>query len=273
MDLAAPRLIASRKPLVIGHRGYCQLAPENTLPSFELAIAAGADLVELDYHHSKDGQLIVIHDAKLDRTTDAVRRCRKRRIRVVTKTAAEIQSLDAGSWFGRGFAGTKVPLLSQALAKIQQSSVTLIERKAGDPAACIKLLRAQDLVNKVVVQSFDWKFLREFHEAEPRQILGALGPPTLLSNGRRPFRRRKTLTAGWLDELQKTGAKVAVWNKQVSIDALKLAHERGLKVWVYTINQPALARRLLDVGVDGLITNDSSLIRKTVELWTESVKL
>src|ERR1051325_2274695 len=58
----ALRLIEAKRPLVIGHRGYCQFAPENTLPSFQLAVTAGADLVELDYHHSKDGQQIVIHD-------------------------------------------------------------------------------------------------------------------------------------------------------------------------------------------------------------------
>ena len=60
--LPALKLVASQRPLVIAHRGYCQFAPENTLPSFKLAMAAGADLVELDYYHSKDGKLVVIHD-------------------------------------------------------------------------------------------------------------------------------------------------------------------------------------------------------------------
>src|SRR2546423_4991809 len=98
-DLPALKLIASARPLVIGHRGYCQFAPENTLPSFKLAIEAGADLIELDFRKSKDGVLIVIHDAELDRTTNARRRWRKRRIKVEMRTALEIQSLDAGSWF------------------------------------------------------------------------------------------------------------------------------------------------------------------------------
>src|SRR6266498_1326272 len=93
-DLPALKLIASPRPLVIGHRGYCQFAPENTLPSFKLAMAAGADLVELDYHHAKDGKLIVIHDGELDRTTDATNRWPEKRIKVSTKTATEIQALD-----------------------------------------------------------------------------------------------------------------------------------------------------------------------------------
>lgn len=265
-DTNASALIASKRPLVIGHRGYCQLAPENTLPSFKLATTAGADLIELDYHHTKDGKLIVIHDGDLDRTTDATNRWPEKRIKVASRTAAEIQSLDAGSWFDAKYAGTKIPLLTEALDTIQQRSVTLIERKAGDPGACIELLRNKDLINKVVVQAFDWQYLREFREQEPNQILGALGPPNLLPDGKKPSGRSKELSAAWLDDLQKTGAKIAVWNDQVSKQSVQLAHERGLRVWVYTINDPALANRLLDMGVDGLITNNTSLIWKTLAL-------
>jgi glycerophosphoryl diester phosphodiesterase len=270
-SLSALDLISSKRPLIIGHRGYCQLAPENTLSSFKLAMAAGADLVELDYHETNDGKFIVIHDSELDRTTDAARRWAQRRIKVASKTAAEIQSLDAGSWFDPKYAGTKIPLLAEALDTIQQESVTLIERKHGDPNSCIDLLRNKKLINQVIVQSFDWEFLRQFHEQEPDQVLGALGPPTLLADGKKPFGRHKKLSSAWLDDLQKTGAKVAVWNRQLSKLAVQLSHERGLKVWVYTINDPALANRLLDIGVDGLITNNTSLMRRTLALRANSV--
>lgn len=265
-NLPALNLIASKRPLVIGHRGYSQFAPENTLPSFKLAMAAGADLVELDYHHTKDGKLIVIHDSELDRTTDATNRWAQRRIKVSTRTAAEIQTLDAGSWFDAKYSGIKIPLLAEALDIIQQGGVTLIERKDGDADSCIKLLHDKDLVNKVVVQAFDWEYLREFHEREPVQVLGALGPPTVLPDGRKPSNRTKDFSAAWLDDLQKTGAKVAVWNQHVSNEAVQIAHQRGLKVWVYTINDSALANRLLDMGVDGLITNSTSLIWRTLAL-------
>jgi len=89
--LPAPKLLASNRPLVIGHRGYAQFAPENTFPSFEMAVAAGADLVELDYRQSKDGVLMVIHDPELNRTTDARRRWRQRHNRVESRTALKIQ--------------------------------------------------------------------------------------------------------------------------------------------------------------------------------------
>src|SRR5205085_12503809 len=130
--------------------------------------------LKVDYHPTNDVKLIVIHDSELDRTTDAARRWAQRRIKVASKTAAEIQSLDSGSWFDPKYAGTKIPLLAEALDTIQQASVTLIERKAGDPAACIKLLYEKDLINKAVVQSFDWEYLRAFHQQEPEQALAAL---------------------------------------------------------------------------------------------------
>jgi Glycerophosphoryl diester phosphodiesterase len=269
-SLSALDLISSKRPLIIGHRGYCQLAPENTLPSFKLAMAAGADLVELDYHETKDGQLIVIHDSDLDRTTDARTRWARKRIKVASKTAAEMQSLDAGSWFHPKYAGTKIPLLAEALDTIQQESVALIERKHGDPNSCIDLLRDKRLINRVIVQSFNWEFLRQFHEQEPEQVLGALGPPTLLAHNKKPLGMGKKLSSAWLDDLQKTGAKVVVWNRQLSRRAVQLAHERGLKVWVYTINDTALANRLLDLGVDGLITNNTSIMLKTLALRANS---
>jgi len=272
MNLPALKLLASQRPLVIGHRGYCEFAPENTLPSFKLAMAAGADLVELDYYHTKDGKLIVIHDGELDRTTDATSRWGEKHIKIGTKTAAEIQSLDAGSWFDAKYAGTRIPLLAEALDTIQKGSVTLIERKGGDPATCISLLRGKDLINKVVVQSFDWQYLRAFHEQEPDQVLGALGPASLLSDGKKPAGLPNALNAKWLDELQKTGAKVAVWSDKVSKESVQLEHQRGLRVWVYTINDSAKANKLLDMGVDGIITNNTSLIWKAIAMRGQRVQ-
>lgn len=258
----ANELLACGRLLVIGHRGDCEAAPENTLPSFESALDRGADLVELDYRQANDGIPVVIHDATLDRTTDAVQRWGKEHSRVETKGTAEIRSLDAGGWFAPEFAGTKIPLLTEALEAICRRGIALIERKAGSAEDCFALLREKRLLERVVVQSFDWEFLRCLHEREPRLVLGALGPPDVLAGGKKLWGISQKLGGAWLNELAKTGAGVAVWNRQVSRRAVQTAHERGLKVWVYTINDIRLARQLRQAGVDGIITNRIASIRK-----------
>ena len=258
-------LVNSARPLVIGHRGYCAFAPENTLASFKLALAAGADLVELDYYHTKDGLPIVIHDGTLDRTTDAFARWGGSKIPVTGRTAAELRELDAGKWFDPQFAGARLPLLTEALDLIQSNGMTLIERKGGEAATLVRLLRERDLVNRLIVQSFQWDYLKDFHQQEPRQVLGALGPPAKRGN-KTLTTPEKALSPGWIDEAMSTGARVVVWNNAVSRDAISYAHQRGLKVWVYTIDDPAAAAGLLDQGVDGIITDNPSIIWRALAL-------
>ena len=264
-DSPAEKLINSPRTLVIAHRGYCGIAPENTLPSFKLAKIAGADMVELDYYHSKDGELVVMHDGTLDRTTDAVAKWGGSKIRVETKTVAELKTLDAGKWFNPQFAGTEVPTLNEALDLIQDGNVTLIERKAGDAASCVKLLRSRKLVNQLVVQAFDWSYLADFHALEPRQVLGALGPSGT-RDGKKLTDAEKALSREWIDLALKSGVRAVGWNNQVTKEAVEYAHAKGLKVWVYTINDSTEANKLIDMGVDGLITNHTSLIWRTLAL-------
>lgn len=256
---AAERLLAETRPLVIGHRGCPALAPENTLPSFEIALAAGADLVELDYYHARDGVPVVIHDGDLDRTTDAKTRWQAQKIRVDSRTSADLQTLDAGSWYNRRYSGARLPLLTEALDLIQKKGVTLIERKGGEPRVLIELLRQRGWINALIVQSFDWDYLREFHRLEPRQILGALGPPGSV-DGRKLTDEEKALSKAWVDQARATGAGIVVWNRQVAKPAVDYAHGLGLKVWAYTVNEAPLADTLWDAGVDGIITDNAAVI-------------
>ncbi len=263
----AERLLATSRPLVIAHRGYSAFAPENTLLAFARGVSSGADMVELDYHHTKDGEPVVLHDYTLDRTTDAVRRWGGSKISVVQKTLGELRALETGLWFKPPQPGLTLPTLGEALDIIQSNGVTLIERKAGDAATCVKLLRERQLVNRVVVQAFDWEYLRDLHRLEPKQVLGALGPPGS-RNGKSLTDPEKALSPAWLDEIKALGAQAAVWSRQVDAAAVKAAHERGLKVWVYTINDFAVARQLLAAGVDGLITDNPAIIWKAVATGT-----
>lgn len=261
----AEMLLTLRRPLVIAHRGYSYFAPENTLPAFKLAKAAGADLVELDYRHTQDGVPVVIHDAELDRTTDAVARWGEKTIRVASKTLDELHSLDAGQWFDAKWAGTRLSSLAEALDFIQDRNVTLIERKAGDAATCVKLLRDRNLVNQVVVQSFDWSYLKDFHQQAPRQVLAALGPPGS-QGGQKLEAAAKMLDKSWVDKVRKSGARVVVWNRQITRAPVDYAHQQGMKVWIYTIDDPVSANVMLDLGADGIISNNPSLIWRTLAI-------
>jgi glycerophosphoryl diester phosphodiesterase len=260
----AVEILSSPRPLVIGHRGCGAVAPENTIPSFKLALTAGADLVELDYHHTKDGVPMVIHDFTLDRTTDAKRFWGGSRLKVADRTADELRVLDAGGWFASNYVGTRLPTLVEALEVIQAQGMALIERKDGHPATILHLIHEKGWVNRLIVQSFDWEYLSAFHELEPRQVLGALGPTRTLTGGRNATKFAAMLSGWWIDEVEKTGARIAVWNKAVSEKSVRLAHERVFKVWVYTVNDPALANRLLDWGVDGIITDDAARMFRTM---------
>ena len=257
-------ILAEDRPLVIAHRGYSEWAPENTLKAFEWGVASGADLVELDYHVSAEGTEVVMHDVTLDRTTDAVARWGEEGQRVSERGIKALQSLDAGSWFGDGFAGEPVPTLVEAIALIQsKGGVTLVERKAGPADSMARILREHGWVNELVVQSFDWEYLKALHAEVPEQVLGALGP-WKERDGRSLTRAERELSAEWIVEAKRTGARVIGWNRWVSAEAVRLAHEEGLKVWVYTINELEEAQALLRMGVDGIITNNPSVVWKAV---------
>ncbi len=248
----AERRVNESTVLVIAHRGDSAIAPENTLPSFASAVKAKADLVELDYYHSADSVPVVIHDSTLDRTTNSVAMWSAVKERVANKTLAELKRLDAGSWFDRRFAGTRIPTLAEALDTIQAGSMTLIERKGGDPAACVALLKQKKLLDDVVVQSFDWDFLAGCHELAPQLVLGALGS--------------RELTSERLDKIVACGARVVGWeDRDTNAATIAAIHARGLKAWVWTVDAPQKVREFVRDKIDGIITNRPAETRAIVE--------
>ncbi len=230
------------RPLVIAHRGDSRQAPENTLAAFRAALAAGADMVELDARASADGTLWCLHDATLDRTSNVRALLDRAAVRIGETSSRQIEILDAGSWFDPDFAGQRVPTLSSALDLIQSGSVALIERKSGDAGAYVRLLREKDLVSKVVVQSFDWAFLEQMHALEPSQPLAALGD-------KEPCLER-------LEALETTGARMVAWEyQQLTPEIIARLHQRGYAVWAWTPDREGDWQRLIAWGIDGIITN------------------
>jgi glycerophosphoryl diester phosphodiesterase len=143
----------SGKVLVIGHRGALGYAPENTMASFEKGLECGADLLEFDIRMSRDGALIVMHDASVSRTTDG-------HGRIEDMTLAEIKKLDAGSWFGSQYRGERVPTLIEVLdwAKGRVSLVIEIKRDPqsipGIEQKLIEALNDRSMIDEVIAISF-----------------------------------------------------------------------------------------------------------------------
>jgi glycerophosphoryl diester phosphodiesterase len=237
---------------VIAHRGDSKAAPENTLPAFVSAVKAGSDLVELDYLHSSDGVPVVFHDDDLDRCTDACALWGGEKILLNTKTLAELRTLDAGKWFAEKFAGTRIPTLDESLDAIQAGSMTLIERKEGDPETCVKLLHKKNLQDRVVVQAFDWDYLEGCHKLDENLIIAALG--------------HKEVTPEKLDDVARTGCRVVAWeDKYTNACTIKAIHDRGYKAWVWTVDDPKRVADLVAAKIDGIISNVPATTRAAIE--------
>lgn len=248
----ARKLIERPEVLVIAHRGASADFPENTLPAFEAAADAKADLIELDYYHSLDGIPVVLHDETLDRCTNAQSLLARKEVPVASLDVQTLKRLDAGSWFDARFSGTTIPTLEEALAVIQSRSMTLIERKQGDAAACVQLLRKHNLQQRVVVQAFDWEYLKACHQLDAGLVLGALGSDEL--------------SAQRIGEAIDAGARVVGWNaKHLDAESIQRAKQKGLRVWAYTVNDSDRAKELIEAGIDGIITDRPAAIRMVVQ--------
>ncbi len=246
MEPNARQLIQADEVLIIAHRGNSSVAPENTIPAFQSAVALHSDFVELDYYHSKDGAPVVFHDSNLDRTTNAIQKLGKSKIGISDLNLADLKQLDAGAWKGRHFRGASIPTLDEAMDVIQAGSMTLIERKGGDSATCVGLLSRRKCVDRVVVQSFDWQYVAECKKLAPELVVAALGS--------------KELTKGKLDSIVKTGASVVGWNhKDIGVRQIRAAHAKGLRIWVYTVNDARRMEQLMKDGIDGIITDRPKL--------------
>jgi len=158
---------------VIGHRGAMGCAPENTFPSFEFGVLHGADILELDIHLSRDGEVVVIHDATLDRTTNGHGYVRDH-------TLSELKRLDAGASFGDAYAGARIPTFAELLEWSHDRTTLAVEIKADYvrypdiEEKVVELLARYDAVDQVIMISFDHTTLRKMKRLEPNVAIGPL---------------------------------------------------------------------------------------------------
>lgn len=210
-------------PLICGHRGSCGSAPENTLASFRRAVDDGAEMIELDVRLTKDAELVVLHDRSVNRTTNG--RGLIRRL-----TLHEVQSLDAGSWFSRKFTGEPLPTLRQVVEILPPHIALNIEVKTDGERRrmeelLIPLIRMLNIADRVLVSSFDHRFLQRFHASDPEILIGALFSPI------RDIRKKPSAIA------RRTGAAVFLCSIRQITKRLALdVHTHGRVLGCYGVN-------------------------------------
>ncbi len=229
-------------PSIIAHRGGKKWAPENTMAAFKKAIELGADGIELDIHKCKTGELVVIHDADISRTTDGAGA-------VPDLTFAELMKASAGARFGSEFTAERIPLLSDVLKLIDGKLVLNIEVKnwpkqyPGIDDDLVTMLKSYPYPDQIVISSFDHEILKSIHKKAPQYKIAVLDSAILLDP--------KSYTS-------KVGA--TLWNPDfhtLRADVVKRAKRSGLKVNVWTVNLPSEWEQAVSMGVDGIITDDT----------------
>ncbi|HEX9915836.1 MAG TPA: glycerophosphodiester phosphodiesterase family protein [Candidatus Bathyarchaeia archaeon] len=219
--------------LRIGHRGAAGYESENTLRGFERAVQLGADMVELDVHLCASGELVVIHDDTVDRTTDGSGS-------VGGMTLGELRALDAGK-------GEKIPTLDEVFAALQGRVAVDVELKGLGTAEPVYELvdglvrRRRWALSKVLVTSFDWGMLEELRGLSDRIRLGSL-------IHREPFRALR-----FASEIR--AYSVNPFHESMDAGYVREAHRLGLAVYPWTVNEAADIERVKGLGVDGVISD------------------
>lgn len=260
------RALGGSRPLVLAHRGGCMLGPENTLTAFERGFAAGADGFEIDVRRSRDGELVVIHDETIDRTTGG-------RGLVRSMTAAELTRVDAGYWFrpeeayplrGRGIG---VPRLADALAAFPDA-VFVVELKETDvetASRAVAAIRAARAVDRVMIGSFHRRSLALVRRLEPDMPTGAATSETRLAM----YLSQLRLPLLWPKYRAFQVPESYGPTRVVTPQFIRTAHAADVPVQVWTVNDEQDMRRLLSWGVDALITDQPGLAVRVVRDGTK----
>jgi glycerophosphoryl diester phosphodiesterase len=227
------------KPIIEAHRGYSAHYPENTLCAFRQAIAAGAPSIELDVHVSADGEIVVMHDSSVERTSDG-------KGKIAEMTLTELKALDVGAWKGAAFAGERIPTLAETLALTDESNVIFnVEVKSFASQASVERLvellhRHAPRGGQHLVSSFDLNALLQVRSVDAGVPLCILG-----SKAENIFRLADELDFPWIH----------CHYAAVSGDLVAAAHAQGRRVMIWTMDQAALFQHYARLGVDKICSN------------------
>jgi len=248
--LGAAVLLASRLDLaqdvsITAHRGAKIATPENTLAAFRTAMDAGATYAELDVQHTRDRVLVVVHDGDLMRMANDPRK-------VSELTAAEIATIDIGSKYHATFAGEYPPTLEDVIDLVRGRMRINVELKYNVPdpglaPAVVELLRRKDFLDQVVITSLDYAALKQVESLEPRLKTGHI------------------VTAAVGNVVRTEADFLSLNAAQATPSLIRRAHAAGKEVHVWTVNEPELMLRMIERGVDNVITDDPALLVRVMQ--------
>lgn len=227
--MEANRWLREQKPLIIGHRGAFSEAPENTMLSFKTAVELGADMIEFDVRKCKSGEIVVIHDAEVDRTSDGSGFVRE-------MTLDELKKLDFGD-------GEKIPTLEEVLKFAKNNIFLNIEIKEPDIVdKVVGQIETYDMVDEVIISSFYHNALVKAKELNPGITTAPL------------FMHRPVSIANLASITQSEG--LHPWFEYADKSFVNEAHKKNIFVNVWTVDDEETMRKMVKIGVDGIITND-----------------
>lgn len=224
---------------VTAHRGFSKVAPENTMPAFQAAMDCGADYIELDLQLTSDGQLVVIHDDKLDRTTNG-------KGLVERYTYEQLKTLSAGSWFSKDgeFDDVEIPLFSEVLELTGKDIMLNIEiKKSGDPKKtaekAVELIEEYGIVNSCYVTSFSYPALKKVKQLNPKIKTAFIANlATATSYAQLPY-------------IDAVSMNYLFVNQSV----VNSAHHHGKRIFVWTVDRQSEMQKMMALGVDNIITD------------------
>jgi glycerophosphoryl diester phosphodiesterase len=254
--MAAHKRGSNGIPLIIAHRGFSDEAPENSIVSFQKAIEAKCDMIELDVRLSSDSIPVIFHDRRLQRTSDG-------RGNVNDRSADELTVIDNGSWFSPKFNKERIPLLRDIFPLLKKDITLNIEIKpdisssTGSTAAelIVQEVRKAKSLSKVIFTSFNHNMVKEVKQIDSTLVTGVIYNPMT------HFRKSPSIL------LRSVKADIFVSSKlQVNKDVVADTHDAGYGIYVYGIKTGRDVERMLDFGIDGFICNNPRFVRETVDL-------
>lgn len=251
--------VVSAQPIIVANRGAMGYAPENTISAFKMAIELGADALELDLRQTKDGVLVALHDASVDKTTNG-------KGSVNNFHFKDLQTLDAGSWFDKKFSGEKIPSLQEVINVLNDSTILIIELKEGDETypgieeRVVSLVKENEIESRTILKSFDPNVLRRLREIEPNI----------------PLCYVYALRIPWLGMIIDRGITFgSIYNIDaeylqphrffLSDSFVKDAQSKGFKIISWGVNSSEAIIESLDYGVDGIETDYPDLVLEKIK--------